>query len=309
MAALAALLAILLALASLGWSRAAALPAQGTTRLWPPLRRSGQPAAGLIVTSFAFVPQLLPPALMPAVLMVVGLLVGMISIVTQPLLIVTAPVAILAACQATLAVATWWYRRQMHAQILPAVQSLTGLMEGGRTMLVAAFAAVAPTLPEPLGSEWRWVLSRLNLPYTVERADGKVERYTSTHAYALEQLAAQTTVRLHAQVLDQLVAIYEHQLEAQAHQRLTQIAAALARHASLQRSVTTLLGRIRGEAYVITGAFAGILAWLAWSQPERFWLAFAGSEWGLLAAIWFGLWLVLPVVIALLVVRIPDLPL
>ena len=55
-------------------------------------------------------------------------------------------------------------------------------------MLVAAFAAVAPTLPEPLGSEWRWVLSRLNLPYTVERADGKVERYTSTHAYALEQL-------------------------------------------------------------------------------------------------------------------------
>ncbi|HMQ33848.1 MAG TPA: hypothetical protein PKD53_24155, partial [Chloroflexaceae bacterium] len=76
MAALAALLAILLALASLGWSRAAALPAQGTTRLRTPLRRSGQPAAGLIVTSFTFVPQLLPPALMPAVLMVVGLLVG-----------------------------------------------------------------------------------------------------------------------------------------------------------------------------------------------------------------------------------------
>ena len=59
MAALAALLAILLALASLGWSRAAALPAQGTTRLWPPLRRAGQPVAGLTGTSFAFVPQLL----------------------------------------------------------------------------------------------------------------------------------------------------------------------------------------------------------------------------------------------------------
>src|SRR5690606_32393806 len=106
MAAFAALLAILLALASLGWNRGIVLPAQGNAQPGLVSRRSGQPAAGLPGTAFAFVPQLLPPALMPAVLMVVGLLVGMISIVTQPLLIVTAPVAILAARQATLAVAT-----------------------------------------------------------------------------------------------------------------------------------------------------------------------------------------------------------
>lgn len=309
MVAFTALLAILLALTSLGWGRTAALLAPGRPTRWPLLRNVGRPDMHPAETSFAFSPQLLPPVIMPGLLLTVGLLVGLVSSVTQPLLIIATPIAILVARKAALAVATWWYRRRMHAQLLPAVQCLTSLMEGGRTMLVAAFAAVASTLPEPLGSEWRWVLSRLNLPYTKQRADGTVERYTSTHAYALERLAAQTPVRLHAQVLDQLIAIYDHQLEAQAHQRLTQIAVALARHATLQRSVTTLLGRIRGEAYVISGAFAGILAWLAWSQPERFWAAFAGSEWGLLATIWFGLWLILPVVIALLVVRIPDLPL
>lgn len=310
MAAFAALLAILLALASLGWNRGIVLPAQGNAQLGLVSRRSGQLAEKLADTSFAFVPQLLPPTVMPGLMVTAGLLVGIASAVrVQPLFISAVPLVILAARHAALAVATWWYRKQVRAQLLPAIQSLTGLMEGGRTMLVAAFASVVPTLPEPLGSEWRWVLAHLNLPYTVERADGKLERYTSTHAYALERLAQQTPVRLHAQVLDQLVAIYEHQVEAQAHQRLTQIAAALARHASLQRSVDTLLGRIRGEAYVITGAFAGILTWLAWSQPERFWAAFAGSEWGLLAALWFGLWLVLPVAISLLVVRIPDLPL
>jgi hypothetical protein len=181
-------------------------------------------------------------------------------------------------------------------------------MEGGRTMLVGAFATTAATLPEPLGSEWRWALDRLNQPYLVTRPDGVTERYTSTHAAVLDRLAAQTPVRLHAQVLDQIVAMYEHQLDAQAHARLAQITTALARRETLQRAVSTLLGRIRGEAYVITGAFSAMIAWLAWSQTERLIASFT-TDMGLLALIWFGSWLVAPVVFALLAVRIPDLPL
>jgi hypothetical protein len=124
----------------------------------------------------------------------------------------------------------------------------------------------------------------------------------------LDRLAAQTPVRLHAQVLDQIVAMYEHQLDAQAHARLAQITTALARRETLQWAVTTLLGRIRGEAYVITGAFSAMIAWLAWSQTERLIASFT-TDMGLLALIWFGCWLVAPVVFALLAVRIPDLPL
>lgn len=315
MAAFTASIAILLALAALGWDTRIALFRQGSTQARPSLRASGQHAMGITDQArsealFVFVPELLPPMLMLSLMISVSLLGIIASAISfQPMILVVVPLSILGVRSAALAGATWWYSRRMREQLLPAIQSLAGLMEGGRTMLVAAFASVTPTLPEPLRSEWHWVLEHLNLPYAVTRPDRKTERYTSTHAYVLERLAAQTPVRLHAQVLDQLVAIYEHQLEAQAHQRLTQIAAALARHASLQRSVNTLLGRIRGEAYVISGAFAGILAWLIWSQPERVWAAFVGSEWGLLAAFWFGFWLVLPIVISLIVVRIPDLPL
>ncbi|MEI7642937.1 MAG: hypothetical protein WCJ55_01390 [Chloroflexales bacterium] len=303
MAAGLALTAILLALAALGWDPALALVR--TAARQPGRRRLTVPDS-----SFAFIPPLLPPPLLLGLMAGAGAL-GIIgsAVFVQPVLLLITPLGVLGVRAAVLALATWWYSWRLRAQLLPALQSLTGLMEGGRTMLVAAFASVTPTLPEPLRGEWQWVRNHLNQPYTVTRSDGTIERFTSTHAAVLEQLAMQTPVRLHAQVLDQLVSIYTHQREAQAHERLTQITAALARHAALQRSVQTLLGRIRGEAYVISGAFAGILGWLAWSQPARFGAAFMGSDWGLLAGCWFGLWLVLPIVVALLVVRIPELPL
>lgn len=304
-----ALTAVLLALLALAWEPARRLvgaPTPVVTRRLPVGRQGTAPG---VPDPFQFTPVLLDQGLLTIMLIVAGAIqiIAAITLVA-PLLLVTTPLSVLGLRGAMLIIAHARYRRRLSAQLLPALQSLTSLMEGGRTMLVGAFATTTATLPEPLRSEWRWVLDRLNQSYLVTRPDGATERFTSTHAYALDRLAAQTPVRLHAQVLDQLVAIYEHQLDAQAHTRLAQITAALARRETLQRAVATLLGRIRGEAYVITGAFTAMIAWLAWSQTERLVAAFA-SDLGLVALIWFGIWLVAPVVFALLAVRIPDLPL
>lgn len=304
-----ALTAVLLGLLALAWEPARALVRSPA----PMVRRSApdgkQRAANSIPDPFRFTPALLDQRLLTSVMIATGAAQIMVAItLVEPILLVTAPLSVLLVRRATITIARARYRRRLSTQLLPALQSLTSLMEGGRTMLVGAFATTAATLPEPLGSEWRWALDRLNQPYLVTRPDGATERYTSTHAAVLDRLAAQTPVRLHAQVLDQIVAIYEHQLDVQAHARLAQITTALARRETLQRAVTTLLGRIRGEAYVITGAFSAMIAWLAWSQTERLVASFT-TDMGLLALIWFGCWLVAPVVFALLAVRIPDLPL
>jgi Flp pilus assembly protein TadB len=303
-----ALTAVLLGLLALAWEPACAL-----VRLPAPMVRRSAPdgkqrAANRIPDPFRFTPALLDQRLLTSVMIATGAVQSMVAItLVEPILLVTTPLSVFLVRSATIAIARARYRRRLSAQ-LPALQSLTSLMEGGRTMLVGAFATTAATLPEPLGTEWRWALDRLNQPYLVTRPDGAAERYTSTHTAVLDRLAAQTPVRLHAQVLDQIVAMYEHQLDAQAHARLAQITTALARRETLQRAVTTLLGRIRGEAYVITGAFSAMIAWLAWSQTERLIASFT-TDMGLLALIWFGCWLVAPVVFALLAVRIPDLPL
>lgn len=304
-----ALTAVLLGLLALAWEPARRLVGAPTQTAPQRLLARRQGMANSVPDPFQFMPALLDQGLLTIAMIATGAVQIIVAItLVEPILLVTTPLSLLLIQSATVAFARARYRRRLSAQLLPALQSLTSLMEGGRTMLVAAFATTAATLPEPLRSEWRWALSRLNQPYLVTRPDGTTERYTSTHAYVLDRLAAQTPVRLHAQVLDQIVAIYEHQLDTQAHARLAQITAALARRETLQRAVATLLGRIRGEAYVITGAFSAMIAWLAWSQPERMVAAFA-ADLGLLALVWFGFWLVAPVVFALLAVRIPDLPL
>lgn len=306
MTAIAATIAILLALAALGWDPAIALMRE-------PAHNRGVRADGAAAKNgapFVFAPIFLPPSLLLVLmLLAAGAVITASAALALPALLLASLPVMAVVRAAALAIARWWYARRVRAQLLGAVQGLASQMEGDRTMLVTAFALVTPMLAEPLRGEWSWALAHLNLAYTVTRPDGVRERRTSSHADVLERLAAQTPVRLHAQALSQLAAIYEQQMEAHAHERLVQLAASLARHATLQRSVTTLLGRIRGEAYVISGAFAGVLAWLAWSQPARVWAAFAVSEWGALAALWFGLWLVLPIAIALLIVRIPELPL
>lgn len=304
-----ALTSVLLAVLALTWGPARRLVTQPARTAPRTSMARRQEASSSMPDPFQFAPALFDPGLLTVVMIATSAVQILVAIIlVEPLLLITAPLSALLVRIATLGIARTRYQRRLSAQLLPALQSLTSLMEGGRTMLVGAFATTAATLPEPLRSEWRWVLDRLNQPYLVTRLDGTTERYTSTHAYVLDRLAAQTPVRLHAQVLDQLVAIYEHQLDAQAHQRLAQITTALARRATLQRAVATLLGRIQGEAYVITGAFSVIIAWLAWSQTERLVAAFAGDL-GALALAWFGFWLVAPVVFALLAVHIPDLPL
>jgi hypothetical protein len=77
---------------------------------------------------------------------------------------------------------------------------------------------------------------------------------------------------------------------------------------NLRREIVGQMGRVRGEAFVISGAMGLIAIWLLLSQYDRVVTAFVVSPFGPFAAIWFVFWFVLPIAAALLLTRMPDLP-
>jgi|GEM_PF-3084969 len=201
----------------------------------------------------------------------------------------------------------WWYARRLTQALRPALESLVSAA-GGQPSLLAAWRAVTPGVAEPLRSEWTWMLEHLHRPYQVRRRDGRMEQRYTNLTIMLHCLADQTPVRLHGRVLTHSAGILEDSLEHEAQTALRRIAAALARQETLQRTIATQMGRIRSEAFVISGMFGGIALYLALSQTERFMTAFMVSPWSMLALIWFGSMILLPVVVALLIVRVPELP-
>lgn len=311
------LLAILISITLLGWPMAlrattATMPRaiRARERHHPRTRQRGELPADLAASPpFVYVPVTIVPALLLLAMLLPSealLLTGIFS--GSVLLIMCSPLLALGMRMLALATARWWYARTLRSQLLPALQRMVATT-GGYTTLLDAWRTITPTLPPPLRSEWQWVLDHLNQPYSVPCVDGGHEQRFSTMPMLLRRLADQTPVDLHARVLEHLAAIYDDGLEHHAHTALTRIAAALARQTTLQRAVATQLGRIRGEAAVITVAFGGIALWLGWSQTERIATAFLGSPWGFVALGWFAFWLALPLIVGTLVTRIPDLPL
>lgn len=286
-----ALTGFLLALAALGWD--------------PALRVLSGPQD---TDRFAFRPRLIRPStLLAALLLGGGATTALAFELGLPWLLVATPALLVALQRALLAVAAMRYRSRLRAQVLTAVTQLAALTSGSAAIL-HAFRTVGARSPWPLSEEWGWVDQHINLAYEVDVGGGRETRY-SDHAYALRRLAEQTPLEVHARVLDHLASVYEQGAEGGASARLRQLADVLGRQLSLQRELATALGRVRGEATIISGAMALIAIWLAFSQPARLHAAFFESPLGPFAAAWFLLWLVAPIAIAEVVARPPDLPL
>jgi Flp pilus assembly protein TadB len=285
-----ALIGVLLAITALGWEPAL----RALTTPEPPPSR------------FLFHPKIIHPALLLCGLIIVGglqLIVAALS--THAWLLLTTPLLLIGAWRGTLGVARWRYRRRLRTQLLLAVEQLAA-MTSGSAALLTAFRSVGRAAPPPLREEWAWVERHVSVPYV---ADGNGPIRHSDHADALRALASQTPLELHARVLDHLAAIYEQGAESHAAPRMRRLAEVLAEQSSLRRDLTTQMGRVRGEAFVISGAMGLIAIWLLISQTERVATAFLISPFGPLALVWFVFWFALPLVAALLLTRAPELPL
>lgn len=251
-----------------------------------------------------------PPIILTMLVMIIpGELLILAGVVLQQIgLVGLAPVGALVGRELVVRGHRWWYGRRLRKALLPAMEALVSAA-GGQGSLLGAWRAVTPGVAEPLRQEWTWMLEHLHRPYQVRRRNGQMEQRHTNLTIMLHSLAEQTPVRLHGRVLEHCAGILEDSLEHAAQSALRRIAAALARQASLQREIATQMGRIRSEAFVISGMFAAIAIYLAISQTERFTTAFLVSPWSMLALIWFGSMIMLPVVVALLIVRVPELPL
>lgn len=287
-----ALGAIILAVAALGWDPAL----RGLTRREP------------AVSDFRFQPRMIAPGILLLLLIVIAsALIVLAARAGQVLIAVVAPFLVLAAQRLILAGARWNYQRKLRKQVALAVTQLAAMTSGSASVFTA-FRTVGRSSGWPLHQEWAWVEEHLNVPYLV-RSAGRTQNRYADHAYALRMLAEQTPLELHARVLDHLATIYEQGVESHAPQRLRQLAEVIDQQASLQRELKTLLGRVRGEAYIICGAMGLILVWMLFTQTERIHMAFFVSPLGPVAMLWFGFWFVLPVVVSILLTRPPELPL
>jgi len=245
-------------------------------------------------------PRLLAPALRSALVITAAL--GLAAL-TAPL----APPHALAALIGGAAAVQWGvqrvalviYRRRMRQQLQLAVTMLAQQCSGP-TALFPVFRATADALPWPLGDEWRWAAAQVNRP-----AEGGGNRRYVDHAGALRALAARTLLDAHAAVLDQMAAWYEHGQESMAGARLRRLAETLERRERAYRSAVAAMGRVRGEAWIISGAMALVALWLTLREPEMVISAFQ-APWGGAAALWFLAWLLAPPAVAMLLVRRPD---
>ena len=246
-------------------------------------------------------PRLLSPALRMATLFTATLL---LAALTAPL----APITALAVQLGGVAGVQWGvqraalvvYRRRMRQQLQLAVTMLAQQCSGA-TALFPAFRATAAALPWPLGDEWRWAAAQVNRPAPGSAGD---RRYVD-HAGALRALAARTLLDAHAAVLDQMAAWYEHGQESMAGARLRRLAETLDRRERAYRSAVAAMGRVRGEAWIISGAMALVALWLTLREPAMVVSAFQ-APWGGAAALWFLAWLLAPPAVAMLLVRRPD---
>jgi hypothetical protein len=289
---LAALVAVLLALTALGWDPA--LRAL-TAPEWPP-------------SAFRFTPRLVPPMLLLTVMLSVGAGDVLLSVLGQrPTMLLGAPLTVIGAGWLTLRLARARYRRRLDAQVLLAVAQLAGKTSGSAALL-SAFREIGRESAWPLCDEWGWVERHLNIPYEM-MTKGRTQTRFSDHAYALRCLAAQTPLETHARVLDAIALIYEQGAESHAAVRLRQLDELLHEQDRLRRNLTTQFGRVRNQAFIIAGAMGAIILWLLVSQTDRVYAAFVVSPWGLLAALWFGFWLALPVAAGMLLARAPDMAL
>jgi hypothetical protein len=287
---IAALSAVLLALTAIG--------------LEPALRALAAPEWA--PSTFRFTARLIHPALFLAILLLVGaggVLLGILS--GRIWLLLLTPLVILATGWLTQRLARAWYRQRLSPQVLLAVTQLAGKTSGSGGALLSAFREIGRESPWPLCAEWAWVEQHLNVPYEVQ-INGREQTRFSDHAYALRCLATQTPLDAHARVLDAIALIYEQGAESHAGMRLRQLDELLHEHDRLRRTLTTQFGRVRNQAFIITGAMGAILLWLLVSQSGRVYTAFVVSPFGPLAAAWFALWLVLPVGAGLLLARPPD---
>jgi hypothetical protein len=287
---IAALSAVLLALTAIGLEpalRALAAPE------WPP-------------STFRFTPRLLHPALFLAILLLVGIAGVLLSVLGGRIwLLLLTPLLVLAAGWLTQRLARALYRRRLAPQVLLAVTQLAGKTSGTGGALLSAFREIGRESPWPLCAEWAWVERHLNVPYEVQ-VNGRMQTRFSDHAYALRSLATQTPLDAHARVLDAIALIYEQGAESHAGTRLRQLDELLHEQDRLRRTLISQFGRVRNQAFIITGAMGAILLWLLFSQSERVYTAFVVSPFGLLAALWFVFWLALPVGTGLLLARPPD---
>jgi hypothetical protein len=287
-----ALMGILLTIAALGWD--------------PALRALTVPEPP--PSQFVFQPKVLAPALLLVLLIGTGSIMILIATLhAGATLLLTTPLVLIGVGRGALALARQRYQRRLQRQLLLAVEQLAAMTSGSAAVL-SAFRTVGRASPWPLCDEWAWVDRHVSIPYVVFEGGRRQTRH-SDHAYALRALAKQTPLELHARVLDHLAAIYEQGAESHAPARLPQLAEILAQQSSLRRDLITQLGRVRGEAFVIAGAMGLIALWLLFSQTERVTTAFLASPLGPLAALWFVFWFALPIGVALLVTRTPELPL
>jgi len=284
-----ALSAVILALAALGLEPA--LRAL-TTPEWPP-------------SAFRFTPRLISPALLLMILLVAGAGNVLLSFLSGRVwLVLMTPLIVVTAGWLTQFLARASYRRKLAPQVLLAITQLAGKTSGSAALL-SAFREIGRESSWPLYAEWAWIERHLNVPYEV-MAQGRRQTRFSDHAYALRSLATQTPLENHAWVLDTIALIYEQGAESHAGDRLSQLDEILHEQDRLRRDLTTQFGRVRNQAFIISGAMAIILLWLLFSQTDRIYAAFVVSPFGPLAILWFGFWLALPVGAGLLLARPPD---
>jgi len=287
-----ALVGVLLAIAALGWEealRALTLPEP------PP-------------SHFAFRPKLLPAPLLLFLLLLAGSSIVLLAVIfARVWLLLAAPFVLTGVGRAVLALARWRYCRRLRTQLLLAIEQLTAMTSGSAAVL-SAFRSVGRASASPLCEEWAWVEAHVNVPFVLTEGKQQYVRH-SDHADALRSLASQTPLDLHARLLDHLAAVYEQGAESHAPVRLRQLAEVLAQQTSLRRELVTQMGRVRGEAFVIAGAMGLIAIWLLLTQTDRVTTAFLISPLGPFAALWFVFWFALPLGVALLLTRTPDLPL
>lgn len=259
--------------------------------------------AGTAAGDVRYTPQTLPPRVFG--LLVLGSAVGL-AVVTAPLPPVPALV-LHGGGVAAVAVGSRWvarliYRRRLQRQVLPAftalAQQCTGVMA-----LFPAFRALATTLPWPIGAEWQWVVDHVHRPVDAV-GDTPGRRYVD-HAHALRALAATTPLEIHAYVLDQMAAWYDYGHESTAGSRLRRIVEMLDRRERLYRSVLATTGRVRGEAWIISAIMLLLVGYLVARNPEQV-LRSLATPWGPLVVVWFVGWLLAPPLVALLLVRRPD---
>lgn len=288
-----ALLGIVLSLSGLGW--------HPTVRL---LTRTPPPR-----TAFRYYPRLVPPVV------VVGAMFGSGSLwvlavlrLGQPAGLLLVPLVALGVERLIMAVARERYRRRLRDQLQVALGDLAALTASA-THLAHAFRQIAARPEWPLHDEWTWVEQHVNVARRDPQQPGTGQTRYSTHADALTHLARQTPLPTHAQVLRHLASIYAQQAQGQAAERIGQLAEVLNQQTKLRRQIGTLLGEVQLTAMVVSAALALVMVLITLMQPERVVSVFVTSPLGPVAALWFGLWLIAPLLAAAISGRVPELPL